>query len=272
MRAHATSTAKGQDCISLKILSYNTHVGIRASRSSERLKNLWKHVLPSRCKLDNLGKMAGFLSGFDLVGLQESDGGSLRSSFTNHTSLLASLAGFESWAEQINRDLFVARHSIGLLSRFPITKVVRHRLPGKIPGRGLLVVHIEAKGIPIAVAVGHLSLGSKDRARQMIRIGEILGGIAERTIFMGDFNCTQESEEMRFLASMTGLRSALDHAPTYPSWRPMRDIDHVMVSAGITIRRACTLGIPLSDHLPVAVEAVIEGVDGRLASRTHLAA
>ncbi len=262
---------KGGECL-IRILCYNTHVCIKASRSTERLRNLWKHVLPSRCKLDNLYRLAGFLSGFDVAGLQESDGGSLRSYFRNHTRLLALLGGFGHWAEQVNRDLYFARHSIGFLSRFPILDVRRYRLPGRIPGRGLLVADVDVSGARVAIAVGHLSLGPRDRVRQMLYIGEVVSRLPGRTILMGDFNCTSDSEEMRFISARTGLRSALDHMPTYPSWRPERDIDHVLVSEGITIRRARTLDLPLSDHLPVAVEAVVDGAGGPPAGVMHLAA
>jgi len=252
--------------IPLRILSYNTHVCIKASRSSERLRNLWKHVLPSRCKVHNLEKISGLISSFDMVGIQESDAGSLRSGFVNHTSLLAYLSGFDYWAEQVNRDMVFARHSIGFLSRHPIACVTRHQLPGKIPGRGLMIAHLDLNGQRIAFAVSHLSLGARDRARQAGYIGDIIRELDCKTILMGDFNCTSDSEELSVITGRTGLRPAIKNMPTYPSWKPCRDIDHVLVSEGIRIRKAQVLDFAMSDHLPLAIEALIEGTRRKVPS------
>lgn len=256
----------------LRILSYNTHVCIRASRSSERLRNLWKHVLPSRCKLVNLREMSIFMRSFDVVGIQESDAGSLRSYFMNHTKVLAHLGGFDHWAEQVNRHLVFARHSIGFLSRYRILDITRHQLPAKIPGRGLMVVHLDLDGEPVAFAVAHLSLGSRDRIRQALYIGDIIRDIGCRTILMGDFNCTSDSDELWVIATKAGLRPALRNVPTYPSWKPLRDIDHILVSDGISIRKAHVPDFFMSDHLPLAIEAVIEGEWDQKAGHLHRAA
>jgi len=242
----------------LRILSYNTHVCIRASKSSERLKNLWKHVLPSRCKMDNLREMSKFITSFDVVGIQESDAGSLRSYFMNHTKLLAHLGGFDHWAEQVNRRLVFARHSIGFLSRYRILDITKHQLPGKIPGRGLMVVHLDLDGEPVAFAVAHLSLGRRDRIKQALYIGDIIRELDCRTILMGDLNCTSDSDELWVLSVKAGLRPALRNMPTYPSWKPRRDIDHILVSEGIVIRSARAIDFPLSDHLPIAIDAMIK--------------
>jgi endonuclease/exonuclease/phosphatase family metal-dependent hydrolase len=257
---------------SLRILSYNTHVCIRASRSSERLWNLWKHLLPSRCKLDNLREISEFIKSFDVVGIQESDAGSLRSYFMNHTKLLAHLGGFNHWAEQVNRDLVFARHSIGFLSRHRIVDITKHQLPGRIPGRGLMVVHLDVGGVPVAFAVAHLSLGSRDRIRQALFIGDIIRGLDCRTILMGDLNCTSDSDELRVLSTKAGLRESMKKMPTYPSWKPRRDIDHILVSDGIAIRRARAINFPLSDHLPIAIEAEIKALGKGAVRRWYKAA
>jgi len=42
---------------------------------------------------------------------------------------------------------------------------------------------------------------------------------------------------------------------TFPSWRPQRHIDHILVSSGLTVDE---LGVPAlpaySDHLPIAMD------------------
>jgi len=256
----------------LRILSYNTHVCIRASRSSERLRNLWKHVLPSRCKMTNLREMSRFMKSFDVVGIQESDAGSLRSYFMNHTKLLAHLGEFDHWAEQVNRQLVFARNSIGFLSRYRILDITRHQLPGKIPGRGLMVARLDLGGESVAFAVAHLSLGHRDRIRQALYIGDIIREIQCRSILMGDFNCTADSDELSVISARTGLKPAMRNMPTYPSWKPLKDIDHIMVSGGISIRNAHVPHFCMSDHLPLAIEAVIDGDWSQGTGNLHRAA
>jgi endonuclease/exonuclease/phosphatase family metal-dependent hydrolase len=248
---------------SFRILSFNTHVCIKASKSSERLKNLWKHVLPSRCKMDNLEEISELVRPFDMVGIQESDAGSLRSGFMSQITSLACLGGFDYWAEQVNRDMVFARHSIGFLSRRRIVSVTRHQLPGKIPGRGLMIANLDFEGQPVAFAVSHLSLGPRDRIKQASYIADIIRELNCKTILMGDFNCTSDSQELKVIAKKAGLRSARRNIATYPSWKPRRDIDHVLVSEGIVVKKAQAIKFAMSDHLPLAIDVLILGA-GRL--------
>ncbi len=241
----------------LKIMTYNTHAGISASRASESWKNIWQHVLPSQDKIHNLAAISDLISAFDVVGLQESDAGSIRSGYMNHTKHLAWLGGFKYWTDQINRDLIFARHSMGFLSRHRIVSVSRHPLPGKIPGRGLLIVQLTFRDEPLAFAISHLSLGSRDRIRQAEYIGDILRELSCSTILMGDFNCGSDSRELAAIMEKTGMRPAAKKMATYPSWNPQRDIDHFLVSKGITIKKVGVIDFALSDHLPMAIEAVI---------------
>jgi endonuclease/exonuclease/phosphatase family metal-dependent hydrolase len=41
---------------------------------------------------------------------------------------------------------------------------------------------------------------------------------------------------------------------TFPSWRPQRCLDHILLSSTLTLERVEVLAQPISDHLPVAVE------------------
>ena len=102
----------------LRLLSYNIQAGIAANSYRHYLTHSWKHILPCPKRLDNLDRIARLLGGFDIVGLQEVDGGSLRSGFINQTEYLALSARFPYWHDQTNRNLGkFAQHSTGLLSR-----------------------------------------------------------------------------------------------------------------------------------------------------------
>jgi len=73
----------------LSLLSYNVQVGIASRQYSDYLFQSWKHLLPHPERVVNLGRIAQLLRQFDVVGLQEVDAGSLRSSNIDQTRYLA---------------------------------------------------------------------------------------------------------------------------------------------------------------------------------------
>jgi len=73
-------------------------------------------------------------------------------------------------------------------------------------------------------------------------------------VLMGDFNCNCESREMRDLMEVTDLRGPSCEMKTFPSWRPMRNLDHILVSPRIAIDNAQVLDYFMSDHLPLSME------------------
>ncbi|MDX1452759.1 MAG: endonuclease/exonuclease/phosphatase family protein, partial [Oleiphilaceae bacterium] len=103
----------------LKLLTFNIQVGISTSSYRHYLTRSWQHVLPHRNRNENLDKIAALLKGYDVVALQEVDGGSLRSGFVNQVEYLANASGFPYWYQQLNRNFGpLAKHSNGLLSRY----------------------------------------------------------------------------------------------------------------------------------------------------------
>ena len=77
----------------LRILSYNLQVGIKTSRPSHYITGSWKHLIPHSQRLSNLDDTISFLEMYDIVGLQETDAGSLRSNYINLTEYLADQIG-----------------------------------------------------------------------------------------------------------------------------------------------------------------------------------
>ena len=67
----------------LKVLTYNIQVGISYTSYRHYLTRSWRHVLPFHGRQEILDSIARFISGFDIVGLQEVDAGSLRSGYIN---------------------------------------------------------------------------------------------------------------------------------------------------------------------------------------------
>ncbi len=241
----------------LRLLSYNIQAGIASHGYHHYLTHSWKHVLPYPERLENLDRIARLAAGYDLVGLQEVDGGSLRSGFVNQTEYLALQAGFPYWYDQTNRRLGrLTQHSLGILSKLTPTAVRSIRLPARIPGRGALVLHFGRGAQALLVMVLHLALGRRARFQQLACIAEILADF-RHAVVMGDFNCRSDSPEMDWLLERTSLREPVHGLNTFPSWRPQRNIDHILVTPSLEVADVRVLRHAYSDHLPLAMEVVL---------------
>ena len=211
-------------------------------------------MLPCAARRGNLDRIASMVQHYDIVGLQEADAGSLRSGYVNLTEYLASRAGFPHWYDQTNRNFgMFAQHSMGVLSRMRATEITEHRLPGAIPGRGALIVRYGHGRDALALMLVHLALGKRARLRQLGFIGEI-ASTHRNLILMGDLNCRSDSPEISTLIERVGLREPTHDLHTFPSWRPIRNIDHILVSPSLCVMDVSVLNYPFSDHLPIAME------------------
>ena len=247
-------------------MSFNIQVGIETRYYHQYFTRGWRHVLPDAGRVPNLRRIAELISRFDLVGLQELDAGSLRSGFVDQTAFLAETAAFPHWYHQTNRPLGrLAQHSNGLLSRLQAREVIEHRLPGRIPGRGALMLRFGPKHAELVVVLLHLALSQRARLNQLAYVAEQIAE-SPHVIVMGDLNCHSRSPELAFLCAETGLREPLHDLPTYPSWRPARNIDHILVSPSLTVDSAEVLDAPLSDHLPMTMAVRLpEALQGAIA-------
>ncbi len=250
----------------LRLLSYNIQTGVSSSSYRQMLTHSWKHVLPHPERIGNLERISEMLSGYDLVGLQEVDAGSLRSGFINQTEFIARRASFPFWFHQTNRKLGkLAQHSNGLLSRFRPTEIDDHKLPGAIPGRGALFVRFGGSEESLVVVILHLALGRRARARQLAYVSEVARAF-RHVVIMGDMNCRSDSPEIMTLLRSSQLREPAHDLYTWPSWRPERNIDHILVSDSLQVERAQVLNQTFSDHLPIAMDIFVPGAIRLIAS------
>lgn len=240
----------------LKLLSFNIQVGIKTSAYRQYFTKGWKHVLPHVSRAKNLNRIADMISGYDLVGLQEIDGGSIRSGYVNQVEYLSQVAGYPYWYAQLNRDLGpIAQHGNGLLSRIQPQGLEDHKLPGVIPGRGAVFVRLPYAGDEIVVVMLHLSLGKQSRDRQLAYVAEQVAH-ERQVIVMGDLNTPVRELLDDSPLKTLNLKPAETVGPTYPAWQPELALDHVLVSDNLMIKDYQVLNFRVSDHLPIAVEVV----------------
>lgn len=238
----------------LRLLSYNIQSGLSTHKYSQYLTRSWRHLVPVPSRMINLDGIARILTDYDLVGLQEVDAGSLRSGFVNQVKYLAAYAGFEHVCDQSNRKIgMISQHGNALLSRIRPDGITEHKLPGLIPGRGVLEVRFGGGADALHVLILHMALGRRGRLRQIEFLAELVRDY-RHVILMGDLNCPSDSREMAALLESARLCEPEPGLLTFPSWQPDRQLDHILVSPSITVERVEVLDHLYSDHLPIAME------------------
>ncbi len=249
---------KSEDRIALRLLSYNIQVGIQTRHIGDYIMASWQHLLPNQKRLQNLNAIGQLIKPYDLIALQEVDGGSLRSSYINQVEYLANHSGFPHWYHQCNRNLGkIAQHSNGLLARFPVSQIINHKLPGLIPGRGAIEAILGDGTEQLRVLVAHLSLSNRARKQQVEYLAEKIRGFPY-VLIMGDLNCSSDELLEQFAQQGVILKTSSEEGKaTFPSWQPTRQYDHILVSSKIDIVSETILPDPISDHLPVALEILL---------------
>lgn len=230
----------------------------------------------------------------DIVGLQEVDRGQPRSGGVDQTALVAEALGAAQWRfapslhgtpgedwAAADGDLIGpgadgsdgadgASYGVGLVSRFPVVRWQVHRFPAARASLPLLVpaeprprllrVPDEPRSVIAAavrtphglmtVATAHLSFVPGANAGQLRRIRRLLAGWPRPLLLLGDFNLPGGLPAR--LTRMTRLAAA----PTYPSWAPRVQFDHVL-GDGVSRDRVSevrSLPLPVSDHCALSVD------------------
>jgi endonuclease/exonuclease/phosphatase (EEP) superfamily protein YafD len=103
---------------------------------------------------------------------------------------------------------------------------------------------------------------SAERNRELAHIAELARSTPAPLVVLGDMNITSFSPHFQSLLAQSGLRSAvpaMQWLPTWPTFLPIAgiQIDHALVSPGVTVRgvrRGPRVG---SDHWPIVVDLAL---------------
>ncbi len=196
------------------------------------------------------------LGQFDIVALQEMDAGSLRTSFINQANYLAERADFPFWHHHTNRKIGnIARHSNGLLTKLKPSLITNYKLPG-LPGRGMLMTRFGGRHESLTLFITHLALGKRARVRQITFLSKLIN-LYPHAVLMGDLNCDYASAEMELLLRSTQLRLPPKKLRTFPSWKPKKHLDHILVTPDISVEKVYIPHWHFSDHMPIAMNIVV---------------
>lgn len=238
------------------VLSYNIQAGIGTQRAHHYVTRAHNQLMSTKVKERRLRSIGKFISEYDVVCLQEVDPGGRRAGFSNQGDVLRQASQHPHHVFQENRSVrAISRHGNAILSRVAIKNCEDLKLPGRIGGRGALVVELDMEPATVVACV-HLSLGLEDQTEQLAFLAKHLNlpryGRA-RTIVCGDLNCSANSAPIKHFSTLTGSRP-LTGGPhkTYPSWAPRLGLDHILSDDhahkhGVEVEDA-----GFSDHLPVS--------------------
>jgi endonuclease/exonuclease/phosphatase family metal-dependent hydrolase len=241
----------------LRLLLYNIRYG-----TGRRTRWAWLHALTRTVShLPEIGRFIEDVSP-DVAGLVEVDSGSYRSGGRNQAEeLAANLGHYHSfrvkyhrhgpgrWLPVLNKqaNAFLTRDSF-LDERFHYFE----------DGFKKLVIELEMERVNLFLV--HLSIGFRSRHRQLSDLHDLVCASSKPCIVAGDFNVLSGPREVRLFLSATGLRSAnADHAPTYPSWCPRRELDFVCYTPDLALTRFEIPNVTLSDHLPMICDFRLPG-------------
>ena len=242
----------------LKFTLCNLQLGIGTTRGYwQYLTTGWKYYFPHDSRA--LPDAARFIREQkpDLVALCEVERASRRSRGLNQPARLAELSGMPYHLFWPTLDALPARYQgNALLSRWEVTDVANHRLPGAGEPRYLSEARLTLSGIDVRVLVTHLSLESRARERQIAATAHIVGTCKTPTLLAGDFNISCEQELDVLLGS--GLVKTFGGA-TFPSWKPVRLLDQIFVSEHFTnVAQYAFRDFRFSDHLPLVAELSLQ--------------
>lgn len=236
----------------LNVLTWNIQAAIGTTQFSHYLTRVHHQLLNAPAKGARLTELAAVMKRYDIICIQEVDLGGRRAGYACQADHLAALSGHEHVAKQENRTIpGISRHGNAILSRIPFAEIHDVKLPGKVKGRGALFATLDHPS-QLMLASVHLSLGKADQALQLEEIAKQVRGKSKFAI-MGDLNCEGSSTQLQTFAKTAGaVPPKLSNPPTYPSWRPKRDLDHIITSDQVDLDHYTVLTERLSDHLPLS--------------------
>jgi len=197
----------------------------------------------------------------DMIGLVEADSGSWRTSGKSHPDTMERLlnglrppspATGSKYGPRslLNRVPYLRSQTNALLTRTE-SEVKRHYFPC---GAKKLILERESGGITVFLV--HLGLTHRVRTLQLDHLRELLPQDGRPFVLAGDFNTFRgEKDELtEFMKEMRLLNANESGAATYPAWKPLRQLDYILVSRQVRVESFEILPVLYSDHLPLVAD------------------
>ena len=190
----------------------------------------------------------------DVVMLQEVDNRCRRSGSVDQPAELARLTGMHQVFGKA-MDFEDGEYGQMILSRFPLSDLRIHRLPGEGEPRIAISAVADTPLGPVSVASIHLDY--KDEARQLVQAqvasAALLEAATSPVILAGDFNAAADSKTLAVFGQAPWSVVAKAGAPaTHPADKPADEIDFTIVRGLRVLKPTTVLAEAVaSDHRPI---------------------
>ena len=119
--------------------------------------------------------------------------------------------------------------------------------------RGAIAVEVDIDGRPLRVIGTHLSHLTHGSVVQLRHLHRLLATSDDPGVLVGDMNMWGPP----LSALMPGWSRAVRGA-TWPAWRPLAQLDHILVTDGVaTLGAGEVVPVQGSDHLPVRARVTL---------------
>ncbi len=240
----------------LKILTFNIESAQNVHKGYwQYVTGAWKNILPHSDKV--IYEIADYINKeeIDIATFTEIEGKAIQSRFKSQIEEFAKETGLKYTSfNQTFRVWKIVDQGNGIISKYPLMNREYYKLYSRKHPRYLEYTTVIVGKKKIHVLATHLSLGKKNRVKELQQITDIFKTIKEPKILCGDFN-TERAEELAILERANLI--SVNSEKTYPSWKPTRSIDHIYVSPEFKIIRTYNVPLIVSDHLGVVAELEI---------------
>ena len=241
----------------MKFLVYNIAYGTGAPKNRlDQVLGMYKYLHTGRRHLE---KVIDCIADWkpDVSGLLEVDNGSFRTGYLDQGELIARslhqtvYSAVKYAPGSIPRKIPILRKQTNIfLTPEKLRPCAFHYLPH---GMKRLALEIEVDGIRFFLL--HLSLRRNVRQYQLDTLADLLKGLDQPFLIGGDFNAFAGTGELQSFMQALKLQSAnTANQPTFPVWKPEKQLDYILYSSGIEPVRCKVGSAQASDHLPVLFE------------------
>ena len=209
----------------------------------------------------NLDQLIRFFEALDpdILALVEVDLGSFRTGGQrNQAETIATALGHNAQTFQCKYQHDSLHRLVPMLNKQGNAFVTRSSVHGErfhYFSRGVkrLIIELELENVSIFLV--HLSLGYRDRQRQLADLQELVRASVKPVMIAGDFNTFFGETELYAFLATTGLNSAnLRSQPTHPSRNPRRELDFIFHDERVVITHFEIPAVTYSDHLPLVCD------------------
>ncbi len=220
----------------------------------------WGGYLRRTCR--RLTEISRFIQSLDpdVAGLVEVDAGSFRSRRRNQAETIAAELGhYHTYMSKYHADSLA--HRIPVMNRQGNAFLTRDTIAHEEfhyfeKGVKRLVIELELENVTVFLV--HLALKFRIRHHQLQQLYTLVKETKKPHIVAGDFNPLWGDHEIELFQAATGLRNANPGSePSFPSWAPRRQLDFILYSPGVEVRRFWIPRVTYSDHLPLVCDFVV---------------